>query len=117
MTYTIYQIMDVCNGVYVNCFRRDVDKATAKAAMERVKNFKNPTGRYVVIAADKEEAFFAKVNEIHVKRYEAWEKKQAIKAQRWELMEKAWVKGYKVTDAIGYLNGTKEEVSYFLNGR
>lgn len=103
MTYTVYHIYDRPDCVGVRRFRSNVNRTEAKVAMEKARNFKQSKGRYIVVAADKDEIFWAQVNAVNEKRQAAWAKKAAVKAQRWETMEQAWVKGYRVTDAIEYL--------------
>ena len=104
MTYTIYHVMAGYDFVDFCCYRRSLSAKDARAMMEKIKSFKKSSGQYFVVAANKEEEFFLKMERAHNRRKIEWETRQSTKAQRWDIMEDAWRKGYRTNDAIEFLN-------------
>ena len=71
---------------------------TLEKAMLKVRlQAKHRTVEYIIVPKDK-------VEELYKKALAHNAKVDKVKEERWQRMEKAWAKGYKCCDAIGYLN-------------
>ncbi len=102
MTYEIHTIA-------INKNRKDTDyyefhyfgsyETLEKArAMQKVRlQAKHRTVEYIIVPKDK-------VDELYRKALAHNAKVDKVKEERWQRMEKAWAKGYRCCDAIGYLN-------------
>lgn len=104
--YTVWRIAYTDDGLDYFRYRKNIDRETLEKVRDKVANFKNPSMKckYYVVKIENDEAFEEKCYGIYCKRREAWEKRQAKKAQRWDELSAAYVKGYKVRDTIAYIN-------------
>lgn len=104
MMYQVHTIRKGYDRYYTMCAKRNLTREEAYALRDkRMANVKR-TCDYVVVADSKEQFFYDEVARLSaplMARAEALAKK---KEQRWKEMDEMYKKGYKVHDAIAYLN-------------
>ena len=102
--YQVHTIRKGYDRYYTMCVKRHMTREEAIALKnKRMANDKRICN-YVVVADSKEEAFYAEVARVSaplVARAEAIEER---KAKRWEELDEMYKKGYRVADAIAYIN-------------
>lgn len=102
--YNIYTVTKDEDKYLVNRFRKGITKEMAhKIKAERMANPRRAT-TYIIVADSKIDEFKAKVEEANIKLEMQWSKINAKKLKAWDELKEAYIKGYKVTDTIGYLN-------------
>lgn len=103
----MYQVHTIRKGhdrYYTMCVKRNMTRDEAIALKEKRMANEKRVCDYVVVADSKEQAFYEKVARASaplIARAEAIEKR---KAQRWAELDEMYKKGYRVTDAIAYIN-------------
>lgn len=102
--YNIFTVTKHQDRYLVNCFRRGITKEMAhKLKAERMANPRRQT-EYIIVADSRMNEFKAKVEQANIKLEMQWAKINAKKLQAWDELKEAYVKGYKVTDTLAYIN-------------
>lgn len=104
MMYQVHTIRKGFDRYYTMCVKRNMTREEAHALRDKRMANSKRICNYVVVADSKEEAFYAEVARVSaplMARAEAIEKR---KAQRWAELDEMYTKGYRVTDAIAYIN-------------
>ena len=102
--YQVHTIRKGSDRYYTMCVKRHMTKEEAIALKEKRMANEKRVCSYVVVADSKEEAFYAEVARASaplIARAEVIEKR---KAQRWAELDEMYKRGYRVSDAIAYVN-------------
>lgn len=98
--YRLYSIRkDGFNEIIVTCVKKDLTKEEAISFKMVRMACPNRLCNYVIVAEANKERFLAEVTKMQEKLY-CKDKKE----QRWNQLKEAYEKGYKVTDAVKFLN-------------
>lgn len=102
--YNIYTVTKHQDRYLVNRFRKGITREMAhKIKAERMANTRRQT-EYIIVADSRIDEFKAKVEQANEKLAMQWAKIDAKKLRAWDELKEAYIKGYKVTDTLAYIN-------------
>ena len=102
--YQVFTIRRDTDRYCARCYKKNMTKEEALALQATKMASTTRICRYVVVADSKVEEFWSEVARISAPLIAKAKARAEREARRWKELDKMYVRGYKVTDVMAYVN-------------